>query len=123
MTDNVKNIDSLHYGVYYDSKMLYGIDPRACTIKHYKLIIFDVRSKLISSPKQDLNKEKTLAYYELWALGKLTLLLSTRFRSIFIAIKRLSRLLHYTFNGSFIKLMYNNAYRNSNANGNYGVNV
>ncbi len=65
MTDNVKNINSLHYGVYYDSKMLYGIDPRACTIKHYELIIFDVRSKLISSPKQDLTKEKTLAYYEL----------------------------------------------------------
>jgi hypothetical protein len=56
-------------------------------------------------------------------VGKITLLLSARFRSIFIAIKRKHLSLHYTFNGNFIKIMYNRAYHNSNANGNYGVNV
>jgi hypothetical protein len=55
--------------------------------------------------------------------GEITLLLSARFRCLFIAIKWKCRSLHYTFNRNFIKLTYNNAYRNSNANGNYGVNV
>jgi hypothetical protein len=63
----------------------------------------------------------------LWARmkdrGKITLLLSAHFCCLFIAIKRKRHSLHYTFNGSFIKLMYNNAYRNSNANGNCSVNV
>jgi hypothetical protein len=53
--------------------------------------------------------------------GKITLLLSARFRCLFIAIKRKRLLLHYTFNGNLIKLRYN--YRHSNANRNYGVNV
>ena len=55
--------------------------------------------------------------------GKITLLLSARFHCLFIAIKRKRRSLHYMFNGNFIKLKYNNAYRNSNANGNYGINI
>jgi hypothetical protein len=55
--------------------------------------------------------------------GKITLLLSARFCCLFIAIKWKHRSLHYTFNGTFIKITYNNAYRNSNHNGNYGVNV
>jgi hypothetical protein len=50
--------------------------------------------------------------------GKITLLLSARFRCLFIAIKWKRHSLHYTFNGNFIKLTYNNAYCNSNANGN-----
>jgi hypothetical protein len=54
---------------------------------------------------------------------KIMLLLSARFRCLFIAIKQKCRLLHYTFNRNFIKIMYNNAYRNSNDNGNYGINV
>ncbi len=39
-------------------------------------------------------------------------ILSAHFRYLFLAIKWKLRLLHYMFKGNFIKITYNNAYRN-----------
>ncbi len=66
------------------------------------------------------------AMKDLWSrnrgVGKITLLLSAHFRLLFIAIKQ-KKAETKALMPIFIKLTYNNAYCNSNANGNYGINV